>query len=92
MKKPLARSAAGLCCLLQKLFSRFKTPDIKRISRHLKMKEGDFIEKYLLIDEDGDYIANSNHALSWEAIIFCSIYEVRPSDCVRFLILMRMYY
>src|SRR5262245_31386229 len=26
---------------------RFKTPDIKRISKHLKMKESDFIETYL---------------------------------------------
>ena len=38
---------------------RFKTPDIKRIARHLKLKEGEFIERYLRIDEDGDYVAKS---------------------------------
>ena len=35
----------GNCC---KGFSpRFKTPDIKRIAKHLKMKDGDFINQYL---------------------------------------------
>ena len=33
------------CC--RNYSPRFKTPDIKRISKHLKMKEGDFIETYL---------------------------------------------
>ena len=42
------------CC---KNFSpRFKTPDIKRISKYLKMRESDFIEKYLKVDEDGDFV------------------------------------
>ena len=33
------------CC--KNYSPRFKTPDIKRISKVLKMKEGDFIETYL---------------------------------------------
>src|SRR5687767_3382555 len=45
------------CC---KNFSpRFKTPDIKRISKYLRMKEGDFIETYLKVDEEGDYVVKS---------------------------------
>ena len=43
------------CC--RNYSPRFKTPDIKRISKHLKMKEGDFIETYLHLDNDGDYVA-----------------------------------
>ncbi|MEJ7822109.1 MAG: YkgJ family cysteine cluster protein, partial [Chitinophagaceae bacterium] len=43
------------CC--KNYSPRFKTPDIKRISKHLKMKEGDFIETYLRLDTDGDYVA-----------------------------------
>src|SRR5580693_2745816 len=42
------------CC--KNYSPRFKTPDIKRISKHLKMKESDFIDRYLRYDEDGDYV------------------------------------
>ena len=48
------------------------------------MKEGDFIETYLRIDEDGDYVVKSTPCPFLGGDHFCSIYEVRPSDCVRF--------
>ena len=38
---------------------RFKRPDIKRIARQLGMKESAFIETYLQIDDEGDYVAKS---------------------------------
>ncbi len=70
------------CC---KNFSpRFKTPDIKRISKYLKMKEGEFIETYLRIDIEGDYVAKKSPCPFLGEDNFCSIYEERPSDCVRF--------
>jgi len=70
------------CC---KSYSpRFKTPDIKRISRVLKMKESIFIETYLHLDEDGDYVANSKPCPFLGADNYCSIYKDRPGDCVRF--------
>jgi Fe-S-cluster containining protein len=70
------------CC--KNYSPRFKTPDIKRISRHLKMKEGDFIETYLRLDEDGDYVARSTPCPFLGKDNYCSIYENRPSDCHRF--------
>jgi Fe-S-cluster containining protein len=70
------------CC--KNYSPRFKTPDIKRISKHLKMKEGDFIETYLAVDEDGDYVARSKPCPFLRNNNFCSIYENRPSDCHRF--------
>jgi uncharacterized protein len=70
------------CC--KKYSPRFKTPDIKRISKHLKMKEGDFIETYLRLDEDGDYVAKSTPCPFLGSDNYCSIYDVRPSDCERF--------
>jgi Fe-S-cluster containining protein len=70
------------CC--KNYSPRFKTPDIKRISRHLKMREGNFIETYLRLDEDGDYVTKSAPCPFLGEDNFCSIYEVRPSDCVRF--------
>lgn len=70
------------CC--KNYSPRFKTPDIKRISKHLKMKEGQFIETYLRLDEDGDYVVKGKPCPFLGADNYCSIYEQRPSDCERF--------
>lgn len=70
------------CC--KNYSPRFKTPDIKRISKHLKLKESEFIDTYLRLDEDGDYVVKSKPCPFLGADNYCSIYEVRPSDCERF--------
>ena len=70
------------CC--KNYSPRFKTPDIKRISRHLKMKEGEFIETYLRLDEEGDYVVKSTPCPFLGPDNYCSIYAERPSDCHRF--------
>lgn len=70
------------CC--KNYSPRFRGPDIKRISKHLKIKEGEFIERYLRVDEDGDYVVNSLPCPFLGSDNFCTIYEVRPSDCERF--------
>ena len=63
---------------------RFKTPDIKRISKYVGMKEGDFIEKYLDLDKEGDYVTKSSPCPFLDADNYCGIYDHRPSDCARF--------
>ena len=70
------------CC--RNYSPRFKTPDIKRISRHLKLRESEFIQKYLVVDEDGDFVTASKPCPFLAADNFCSIYDQRPSDCHRF--------
>ena len=70
------------CC--KNYSPRFKTPDIKRISKHLDLKEGVFIEKYLNLDEEGDYVVNTKPCPFLGDDNYCSIYDVRPSDCARF--------
>ena len=70
------------CC--KNYSPRFKTTDIKRISRHLKQKEGEFIENYLRVDEEGDFVLQSKPCTFLGDDNRCSIYEVRPSDCSRF--------
>ena len=70
------------CC--KNYSPRFKTPDIKRIARHLKIKEGDLINQYLYIDKEGDYVLRSKPCPFLGAGNHCNIYEVRPSDCRRF--------
>lgn len=48
------------------------------------MKEGAFIETYLRLDEDGDYVTKSSPCPFLGADNYCTIYENRPSDCHRF--------
>jgi uncharacterized protein len=74
--------ACGNCC--KNYSPRFKTTDIKRISKHLKMKEGVFIEKYLKLDSDGDYVATTAPCPFLGSDNYCSIYEERPTDCARY--------
>ena len=70
------------CC--KNYSPRFKTPDVKRISRHLGMKESAFIETYLRVDEDGDFVVKASPCSFLGSDNRCSIYDVRPSDCARF--------
>ncbi len=72
----------GNCC--KQYSPRFKTPDIRRIAKLLKMKEGAFIEQYLRLDEEGDYVVKSSPCPFLGSDNYCSIYEERPSDCRRF--------
>lgn len=55
--------------------------DIERISRHLKLKPKDFIDEYLRVDEDDDYVLQSVPCAFLGADNYCSIYEVRPKAC-----------
>lgn len=70
------------CC--KNYSPRFKTPDIKRISKVLGMKEGNFIDTYLKIDDEGDYVLITKPCPFLGEDNYCSIYEDRPSDCKRF--------
>lgn len=70
------------CC--KNYSPRFKTTDIKRISKHLKLRESVFIDTYLNLDSDGDYVVKSSPCPFLGSDNYCSIYEQRPSDCHRF--------
>lgn len=70
------------CC--KNYSPRFKTPDIKRISKHLGLKESVFIDRYLVLDNEGDYVVKSKPCPFLGSDNYCDIYEVRPSDCSRF--------
>ena len=70
------------CC--KNYSPRFKTPDVKRISKYLGMKESNFIETYLRVDDEGDFVVKSSPCPFLGEDNRCSIYEERPSDCARF--------
>ena len=62
----------------------FKTPDIKRISKHLRLKESVLIDQYLTLDEDNDYVLKKSPCVFLNTDNTCQIYDVRPSDCARY--------
>ncbi len=63
---------------------RFKQPDIKRIAKTLKMKEGDLVANYLKLDDEGDYVARQKPCPFLAEDNTCNIYDDRPSDCRRY--------
>lgn len=67
------------CC--KGISPRFKTPDIKRISKGLGLKESVFIESYLRLDSDGDYVVKGSPCTFLGEDNMCSIYDIRPGDC-----------
>ena len=74
--------ACANCC--RNYSPRFKQPDIKRIAKRLKLKEGELVHRYLRMDEDGDYVVKSSPCPFIGADNACSIYEDRPTDCRRY--------
>lgn len=59
----------------------FTEKDIERISTALKMKPSQFVEKYLKIDEDNDYVLQKTPCSFLGPDNYCSIYDVRPKAC-----------
>lgn len=55
--------------------------DIERLAKNVKMKISDFNEKYLRIDEDGDYVFNSTPCPFLDENNYCKVYEDRPKAC-----------
>ncbi len=62
----------------------FTSADIERIAKHLKQKPQQFIDRYLRIDEDRDYVLQSVPCAFLAADNACLIYEVRPKACREF--------
>lgn len=67
------------CC---KTTGPLLTPkDIERISKHFKLKPGEFIDRYLYIDEDKDYILKTKPCIFLDESNYCSIYAIKPKAC-----------
>ena len=71
-------SCANCCKTISPVFT---DNDISRIAKHLKMKPGQFVETYLHLDEDEDYVLNESPCSFLGTDLYCSIYEVRPKAC-----------
>ncbi len=59
----------------------FRDADIRRIAKHLRMKESQFIDSYLKMDDENDYVLQKSPCHFLGADNKCEIYEVRPLAC-----------
>ncbi|OFZ02229.1 MAG: Fe-S-oxidoreductase [Bacteroidetes bacterium RIFCSPLOWO2_12_FULL_31_6] len=59
----------------------FTDKDIERIGASFKMKPSQFVQKYLKIDEDKDYVLQATPCIFLEKDNFCNIYDIRPKAC-----------
>jgi len=59
----------------------FYETDIDRLAKTLRVKPGDFVEKYLRIDEDKDYVLKSSPCPFLGTDNYCNVYADRPKAC-----------
>jgi Fe-S-cluster containining protein len=71
--------SCGNCC--KSISPMVTDKDIERIAHRQKMKEVDFIARYLHVDEDQFYVFNETPCPFLMGDNFCMIYEYRPKAC-----------
>ncbi|MEQ9303730.1 MAG: YkgJ family cysteine cluster protein [Marinoscillum sp.] len=59
----------------------FQVSDIERLSKSLKMKLPDFIETYLEVDDERDYVLKSSPCPFLGNDNKCIVYDSRPKAC-----------
>ncbi|WP_422860786.1 YkgJ family cysteine cluster protein [Flagellimonas sp. S174] len=72
----------GNCC--KTTGPLFTQADIERIAKHLKMRPSKFIDEYLRVDEENDYVLQQVPCAFLGSDNYCSIYKVRPKACREF--------
>lgn len=80
-KKTDCLTCANCCKTTGPLFT---DKDVARISKHFRIKEQRFVETYLRVDEDNDYVLKSVPCSFLGVDNQCSIYDIRPKACREF--------
>ncbi len=71
-------ACAHCCKTTGPLFTR---KDITTIAKHLKLAPAEFIDRYLRLDEDNDYVLQSLPCTFLGEDNYCTLYAVRPKAC-----------
>lgn len=58
--------------------------DINRIARKMRIKPSAFVEKYLELDSEGDYVFRGAPCPFLGEDHYCSIYDYRPRACAEY--------
>jgi Fe-S-cluster containining protein len=77
-KKSDCLQCANCCKTTSPIFTK---KDIERISKSFRIKTRQFIDTYLNIDEDQDYVLKSSPCTFLADDNTCNIYDVRPKAC-----------
>ncbi len=59
----------------------FIDKDIERIASHFRVKPSEFVDQYLKLDHEGDYVLQQSPCSFLNDDNTCSIYEYRPRAC-----------
>jgi Fe-S-cluster containining protein len=71
--------ACANCC--KTISPIFKQKDIERVAKAMRISPGPFIEKYLFMDEDGDFVLNTAPCPFLDSQNYCIVYNDRPQAC-----------
>lgn len=74
-------TCANCCKTTGPLFTNI---DIQRISKSMRIKPSVFIERYLRLDEENDYVLQEVPCTFLGADNHCMIYDIRPKACREF--------
>lgn len=77
-KKTDCLTCANCCKTTGPLFT---TADIDRIAKYFRQKPQQFIDQYLRVDEDNDFVLKTVPCAFLDAENYCMIYDVRPKAC-----------
>ncbi len=55
--------------------------DVERLAKHFKMKPSQFVEQYLYVDDEGDYVFQQTPCPFLLPDNYCMAYESRPKAC-----------
>jgi uncharacterized protein len=77
-KKIDCLDCAGCC---KTISPTFEPEDIRRLSKHLGVKPKDFMERYLEMDEEGDFVHKGAPCPFLKGDNKCSVYVARPEAC-----------
>ena len=55
--------------------------DIERLAKHLKIRPSDFIDQYVYMDSDGDYVYKETPCPFLMPDNYCMVYKQRPKAC-----------
>ena len=77
-KKTDCLTCANCCKTTSPIFYQ---KDIERLAKRYRMRPSEFIEKYLHVDEDKDYVLNSSPCPFLGTDHYCSVYNDRPTAC-----------
>jgi uncharacterized protein len=59
----------------------FYERDVERLAKRMNIRPSAFIDKYLHLDEDKDYVLNSAPCIFLDSENYCTVYDDRPNAC-----------